>query len=296
MSASKPVKCAAIRPHLNHSDEDLFVELYPTIASIYKTVNGNSPKYNLDDAKSDAWLGYIKAKEHDNLPPSLIGDVVDCPKCVNKIKVVGVNQELKDEDKVFVNDKIDKIKIPYQIVIDDCVNLDPSVNRTYSFKCDSCNHEWNKVIIKSQFTTCVFHYMRGEIQRGARESRRCGMLKIDKQIINGRKVDPSIISIDVFCHTSDHVCDAISVEHQTTDSGVNTEMRNRLKNAVKKLSDRQNEVISRMYGFEFNGEIMEPMSQAQVADLIGISRQRICAIVSNSMDYLKTELGPFYET
>lgn len=291
--SAKPIKCAAIRPHLTHSDEALFVELYPTIAAIFKTVNGNSPKYNLDDAKSDAWLGYIKAKEHDNLPPSLIGDVVDCPRCVNRIKVVGVNQELDDDDKVYVNDKV---KIPYQIVVDNCINLDPSSNRTYSFKCSSCNHEWNKVIIKSQFTTCVFHYMRGEIQRGARESRRCGMIKIDKQKVNGRKVDPSVISIDVFCQTSDHVCDAISVEHQTTDSGINIEMRNRLKTAVKKLSNRQNEVISRMYGLEYNGEIMEPMTQAQVADLIGISRQRICAIVNCSMSYLKTELEKFYET
>jgi RNA polymerase sigma factor (sigma-70 family) len=294
MSAFKPVKCAAIRPHLNHSDEVLFVELYPTIAAIFKTVSGNSPKYNLDDAKSDAWLGYMKAKEHDNLPPSLIGDIVDCPKCINKIKVIGVNQELDDEDKVYVND--DKVKIPYQIMVDDCANIDPSANRTYSLKCGSCNHEWNKVVFKSQFTTCVYHYMRGEIQRGARESRRCGMQKIDKKLVNGHKVDPAVISIDVFCQTSDHVCNAISVEHQTTDSGINIEMRNRLRNAVKKLSDRQNEVISRMYGFDYNDEIMEPMNQAQVADLIGISRQRVCAIVSSSMKYLKTELEKYYET
>jgi DNA-directed RNA polymerase specialized sigma subunit len=232
-------------------------------------VRGGSPKYDYDDALSDAWIGYTKAKEHDNLPPSIAGEIMECPICGHKMHM----PVTMDEDK----------------------NADPSRDRSFNLQCESCNHEWVKEIKKTQFTTCVYHYIRGEIQRGARESRRCGIQKIKKQDMNGHKVDPSIISIDVFSQTSDNVCDALSVGQSVHVTGIGIEVKKNVHRAVSKLPPRQCEVISRMFGLEYNNEILEPMSQAQVADHIGISRQRICAIIKGSLARLHKELEKSYE-
>ena len=87
-----------------------------------------------------------------------------------------------------------------------------------------------------------------------------------------------------------------SVEHDTGDNGIDIEMKNRVHEAIRGLPDRQREVICRMYGIEYNDALMEPMTQAQVADLIGITRQRICAIVKGAQEHIKKELERFYET
>jgi RNA polymerase sigma factor (sigma-70 family) len=269
--SAKPVKCSSIRPHLIYSDEVLFAELQPTIVALFHTVCGNSPKYDLHDAISDAWIGYTKAKEHDNKPPSIAGQKIECPEC----------HHINQMPEVMESDSTTEV----------------SCDRTFDLECESCHHKWQKTIIKSQFSTCVYPFIRGEIQRGARESRRCGIVNIKKQeTSSGARVDPSIVSVDVFSHTSDHVCDAISIEHNLGETNISFEMKKRIKAALNKLPDRQNEVISRMFGFEFGGEVMEPMTQAQVADVIGITRQRICAIVSCAMIHLKKELEKYNET
>ncbi len=267
-SNQKPEKCSAIRPHLVHSDEVLFEELRPTINSIYNTVRGNSPKYTIDDAVSDAWIGYGKAKARDNLPPSIAGETITCPQCDNEMQM----PEIMDSDRF----------------------ADPSSDRTFDHECDSCNHKWQTTIKKAQFSTCVFSYIRGEIQKGAKESRRCGMQKIKKQLVNGHRIDPSIVSIDAFSEMSDQVCNAISIEY-ISEVGLNLSACHKIRDSVFKLPARQREVISKMYGFEYNGEKLMPMTQAQVADHIGITRQRVCAIVTCAMTRLKDELGGLYE-
>lgn len=267
--SAKPIKCSAIMPHRTNTDEVLFKELDGTIASIYHTVNTYSPKYSLEDATSDAWIGFTKAKEHDNKPPSIADTTICCPECDNEMEM----PEVMESD----------------------LTADPSSDRTFDLECDHCHYKWQKHIKKAQFSTCVFHYIRGEIQRGARESRRCGIQKIKKQVINGHRIDPSVVSVDVFDQTSDKVCNAISIEHNMGDSGISIEMRNRIQKAVAGLPARQREVISRMFGFQYNGETMDAMTQAQVADFAGITRQRICAIVKKANENLKIELGKHYE-
>jgi RNA polymerase sigma factor (sigma-70 family) len=254
---------------LIHSDEKLFCELYPTITAIYKTVSGNSPKYTLEDAKSDAWAGYEKAKKRDNLAPSIADTTIECPECENEMHM----PEIMENDET----------------------ADPSSDRTFDLECDSCHHKWQKTIKKVQFSTCVYSYIRGEIQRGARESRRCGMQKIKKRMVNGCRVDPAIISIDVFSQTSNDICNAISVDQNVYDLGISAETKRGIHQAVSRLPDRQCEVISRMFGLEYNGEMLGQMTQAQVADFLGITRQRICAIVSSALIKLKKELKELYE-
>ena len=267
--SAKPIKCSAIRPHLSHSDESLFEELSGTITSIYHTVSGSSPKYSLEDAVSDAWIGFTKAKEHDNHPPSIAGEIIECPECGNEMTM----------PKVMECDEL----------------ADPSSGRVFDLTCDSCDHKWQKTVHKSSFSTCVFYYIRGEIQRGARESRRCGIIKIKKQVVNGHRIDPSVVSVEVFNETSDQVCRAISVEHNTGDNGIGIETKNRVRAAIGSLPSRQREVISRLYGIEYNNEVMEAMTQAQVADLLGITRQRICAIIKCANQHLMKELEKHYE-
>lgn len=182
-------------------------------------------------------------------------------------------------------------------IMESDLTANASTDRVFDIECGSCHQTWRKTIIKTQFSTCVFPFIRGEIQRGARESRRCGIINIKKQETgHGSRVDPSIVSVDMFSDTSDHVCEAISVEHNFGETSISLEMKKRIKNALSKLPARQNEVICRMFGLEYGGETMEPMIQAQVADVMGITRQRICAIVACSMEHLKKELEKYHET
>lgn len=261
--------CSAIMPHLTHSDEQLFAELMPSIRSLYNKVFNSSPKYTLDDAISDAWEGYIKAKDHDNKPPSIAGKIIKCPKCHHDNKM----PEIMESDNTAI----------------------ASNDRTFNLKCTDCGSTWEHVVRKSQFSTCVYHFMRGEIQRGARDSRRCGMTrgKKSKGDFKNKFSVNSVISIDTFSDNSDHICKAIAIDNN--QYGISNEAKRRINAYISKLPERHQEVICRMFGFEYHGEIMGEMTQAQIADTLGITRQRICAIINSAFEKLRQELKECYD-
>jgi RNA polymerase sigma factor (sigma-70 family) len=280
-SMTNPVISKSFQPWKRFSDEDIIQDLNSCIMSHYHNETSNLPNgvYTQEMATNDAYIGIRQAKLRDMKAPTIAsGDGKNsyktCPHCGYKVKMQEkINKKVKT---VFLENDKEIVKMMNDEEADkECSESNNiMVRRIFEIKCTECDHKWEVILSKVQFSTLAFSYIRGAIQQGIRSVRQN---KNNISIYHGEEDGSSISQ---------------SLQSEKSESVEDPEIKKLIHSTLNtnKFNENQKKVVCYLYGIEYKGKVIGPMHQKEVAKQIGVSKQRIHAIIDVVKDKIKESL------
>jgi len=317
-----PVLCQQIAPWADPSVtlEDLHEDLMGSVISLYHRYADLESRYTVDDAISDSMYGIVSAIEKDKMAPTIAGRKVFC-----------TNSECKcsaEANKNKASKDAFKIQIPETMPGDERANRiaqkDPRriKLRRFMVTCPECGHEWLHTVYKTVFSSLVFNYIRSEIQRGVRAARDraprgTSVLSLDTPLDDSGTTMKSLQKApekdDVYEELPEELrmklmeaLHTIPERHQTVVAlcvGLGGYHQGEVNKKVKCQSCKvpftttldvqySNHVVECPECHEVN-HITAELTQAEVGDFLGITKQRVCNIFKTSMKNLAGKLSPY---
>lgn len=164
---SDPVLTKVIQPwkDKNITHEDILKDLMGCILNFWSYYrNKFDASYSQEEAISDAYRGILKAINRDMMAPTCAGKRLRCEHC---------NEHFNAPDEMPGDERANKI---YKDFPADRVPQ----KRTIAVNCPSCSQTNMIKLYKTKFSTCVYPYIRSEIQRGVvRACSKKGSISID---------------------------------------------------------------------------------------------------------------------
>jgi RNA polymerase sigma factor (sigma-70 family) len=293
-SHSKPVLCAVRQPWKQEGItlDDIALDLTGCIVkhwSYYRDVF--KADYSLCEAWSDAIIGIQKAIVKDALAPC--GGKATC-ECGHTFRVPSALPDDEQQNKLF-----------REASFGEC-----PVARVIEVECPECHAAVSKRIIKTIFSTHVFQFIRAEIQRGAR-------------LANGKK---GTVSISNPCGEAETTIEeSLAAKEENEEDKVPVEIMNAIHDCINDLSPNSRRIISLHYGFggitedvveviatcrhcngsfdatvdyslsvnskecphcEADNLIPMNLKQTEIAKILNVSKQRVCALIKKAHDRL----------
>ena len=303
-----PVLCKCISPWKKDgiTEEDLLRDLFSCIVFHFKRYRSETC-YSLQDAISDAYNGLRIAINKDKLAPTIAGKKIKCPNCLHDNQMPDVMPGDEQANRDYIN--LSFGDIPKE--------------RSFDIKCDNCQHEWLESVQKTAFTTHVWYYIRSEIQRGVKNAR-CRLKSQPRSV--------SMISIDQDREEDgkSSLLQLLSTREETIDDLPNN-LKLALYDAIESLSPKQRTVLAMRHGLGGMTEqiicathrcnscnehlevevdysvsnndfkcpscghdvkISMSLSQTEIANFLGVTKQRVCNMLGNSYRRLSDALKP----
>ena len=283
---NRPVISDTIQPWLNPevTSDVLLSDLESTVYHFWSLYKGNLD-YSIDDAKSDAHEGILKAIEKDRMSVRLkAGKAIICSHCKH---VHNIEEDIVAER----ND----------------------ATTTFNMQCPNCNENFEVVVCKVKFNTLAFPYIRSSIQKGIRFAR-SKAISISIPISENRTIE------DLLCAKTndiDNIPSAIIVklEEAMDDLPINHQNIVSMVYGITKFGDFDGTVTKTVsckdcgnkYKIEFDYKGANhvcskcelcgtentndlSLTQTEVANILGVSKQRICNVCSGVIKKLRPTL------
>jgi RNA polymerase sigma factor (sigma-70 family) len=310
---SDPILCKCIqpwkKPNIQHTD--LILDLMGCIISQWQRYKFDTC-YELSEAVSDAYYnGIVKAIEKDKLAPTIANKKIKCPSC-DCINIMPNKMPGDEEENYFY---------------ENCKFGTTPLSRDFNLQCKYCFHKWTHKVYKTIFSTHVYSYIRGAIQCGMRQAKsKKGTVSISNNSNNEEKT--SIEESEILATKNNEQ------EYEITDSiksMIYAEIDNLSPKQQKILALKHgiggicNELVEmkvkckhcmlQNIPFTFTTtidyslskniilcpkcqeqcEINMQLSQTEIANLLNVTKQRICNVLSNIHKKFKNKLGPELE-
>lgn len=213
-----PILCKNVQPWKipGVTHEDLIKDLMGCILSLWKNYRDKfNASYTQYDAISDAYTnGILKAIEKDKKAPTCAGNIIKCQCCKKSYKAP---EEMPgDTIANLIFEKAPPDRLPKR--------------RKIKTTCTECGHDNIQTIEKTVFSTLVYHYIRGAIQKGIRESKS-----------NAVSIENS--------EDKQGIIESISANKEEDEkTGLPQEIIEIISEAMETLSEKQRYVLAMRYG------------------------------------------------